>query len=89
MQVSGKTGLIALLVGSSPKLAERRNASPIDIWNSPPGFYELWNPGICLALDPARAEPVLAGHFATALTSANLHARRADVLSRSGPEIIS
>lgn len=35
------------------------------------------------------AVPVFAGYFAAVFTSANPHARRADVLFRSGPEIIS
>lgn len=85
MKVTGVSGLIATLDGSSPNLAERRGPFVPIHGNSQPGFYPFGEPGHL----SARRASSRAGICLPLRHSSHLRTRRADVLFRSGPEINS
>ncbi len=100
MPESGQNGLIAANAGCSPNLAERHAPSALEYGTARPGSANCVEPGLLFegrnfgvgilgTRTRPLAVPAFADHFAAVFTSANPHARRADVLFRSGPEITS
>jgi len=89
MPVSGGTGLLTLIAGGSQRVGER-DASPVrECRTARPGSAPKSGPGCTSSGEPASLiGRALERCFVTVPTSAHLRSAGADVLSRSGQEIV-